>query len=244
MLDGTDQAEGLRRMAVAAPLGVLAFPLADGPAGWIAQLAHALRALGRRPVVLDAGRGALAGAFGFKPRHELIDLLQGERGFDDVAQATRDGVYVLRGDRGLEAFVAGGAPAARLFAGFARLSHGFDSLLLAMSTNELASVAGPGRSVPVLGLEARPGGRLDAYAIAKQLAEGFRYRRFACVVRGAMNADHAADEHALLADAADRFLGVEVTLAGWLPPGGAGHGTALARTADTLLRTAAMPAAA
>lgn len=244
MLDGIDQAEGLRRLQVAqAPLGVLAFPLGGDASGttWIAQLAHALRALGRKPVVLDGGRGAVAGAFGLKLRHELLDMLKGARGFDEVAQATPDGVYVLRGDQGLEAFVTGGGPAARLFAGFSKLSHGFDSLLLAMPAAELASVAAPDRGVPVISLEARPGGRLDAYATAKQLAGVYGYRRFACVVRGAINADQAADEHAVLADAADRFLGAQVALAGWLPATAAGREAALARTADTLLRTAAVP---
>ena len=99
---GLDQAEGLRQMMSRPALGVLTFPLpADAQAGWIAQLAHALRALGRRPVVLDAARGAVASACGLRPRHDLIDLLEGRRGFDAVAQVTRGGVYVLRAERGV-----------------------------------------------------------------------------------------------------------------------------------------------
>lgn len=242
--NGNDQAAGLRRLMASAPLALLAFPLGPGPGTWIAQLAHALRALGRKPVVLDASRGTVAAAFGLKLRHELLDLLQGERDFDGVAQSTADGVYVLRGDKGLDAFVASGAPAQQLLGGFARLAQGFDELLLAMPPGEIACLAAPGRSVPVVGLEASPAGRVDSYALVKHMATGFGYRRYACVVRGAHDADHARAEHARLAQAARDFLGADVQLAGWLPAGATGRREALARTADTLLRTAALPLAA
>lgn len=246
MLDqGNDQAAGLRQlMAQAAPLALLAFPLDGGPGAWIAQLAHALRALGRKPVVLDAGRGTVAAAFGLKLRHELLDLLHGQKPFDDVARTTDDGVWVLRGERGIDAFVASGAPAQQLLGGFARLSQGFDELLLAMPAGELACLAAPGRSVPVLGMDAGSQGRVESYALLKHMATDFGYRRFTCVVRGADSAQHAADEHARLAKAARQFLDAELLLAGWLPAGPQGREAALARTADTLLRTAAMPVAA
>jgi MinD-like ATPase involved in chromosome partitioning or flagellar assembly len=194
--------------------------------------------MGRKPVVLDAGRGAVAFALGLRPRHDLLDLLQREKDFDSVAASTEDGVWVLRGDRGLDAFAASGAPARDLLAGFARLSHGFDDLLLAMPAAELASLAAPGRTTPVVGLEPTPAGRIGSYALVKQLATGFGYRRFACVVRGAESADAARTEHARLAAAASKFLGAEVSLAGWLPPAGPARGDALARTAHALIATA------
>jgi MinD-like ATPase involved in chromosome partitioning or flagellar assembly len=241
---GQDQAAGLRRLVAAAPLALLAFPLDGGPGAWIAQLAHALRGLGRKPVVLDAGRGTVAAAFGLKLRHELLDLLQGGRDFNSVAQSTADGVYVLRGDRGIDAFVASGAPAQQLLGGFARLAQRFDDLLLAMPAGELACLAAPGRTVPVIGLDATSAGRVDSYALVKHMATGFGYRRYACVVRNAHDADHAKSEHARLAHAAREFLGADVQLAGWLPAAGdGGRQAALARTADTLLQTAALPLA-
>ena len=242
MLDaGQDQAAGLRRLVQAAPLGLLAFPLDGGPGHWIAQLAHALCALGRKPVVLDGSRGVIAQALGLRPRHDLIDLLRGERDFDSVAASTGDGVWVLRGERGLDAFAASGAPAHDLLAGFGRLSHNFDDLLLAMPAAELASLAAPGRSVPVIGLDATAAGRMGSYALVKQLAQGYGYRRFACVVRGPADAAEADAEHARLADTSRRFLGAEITLAGWMPAAGPTRDHALAETAHALLATAATP---
>lgn len=246
MLDqGNDQAAGLRRMmANAAPMAMLAFPLDDGRGSWIAQLARALRALGRRPVVLDAGRGAVASALGLRLRHELLDLLQGERDFESVAASTLDGIWVLRGERGIDSFVASGAPAHDLLGGFARLSQGFDELLLAMPAAELACLASPHECVPVLGLDVGAQGRMASYTLLKHMATGFGYRRFTCVVRGATSRDQAQDEHGRIAEAAQRFLDAEVLLAGWLPAGDTGRQAALAHTAENLLRTAALPLAA
>jgi MinD-like ATPase involved in chromosome partitioning or flagellar assembly len=239
---GFDQAEGLRQLMPRPSLGLLAFPLrADGDARWIAQLAHALRALGRRPVVLDAARGAVASAFGLRPRHELIDLLEGRQDFDAVAQATADGVYVLRADRGVEAFVAGGAPATELLGSFARLSHGFDELMLVMPAGELACLAGCKDSVPVVGLGPTADGTMRSYALIKQLAEGFGYQRFSCVMHDVRDPAQASREYTRLAAAAGRFLHAEVALAGSVPASVRACPAALARVARTLLETAVVP---
>ena len=235
-----DQAAGLRQMMMAPPIGVLAFPMATpSREAWIAPLAHALRGFGGRPLVLDAGRGTVASAFGLRLRHELIDLLEGAQDFDTVARATDDGVYVLRAARGVEAFVASGAPAARLLGSFGRLSHGFDHLMLAMPANELACLAGPAASVPVVGLDGGAGGLLRSYGLVKQLAQGFGYRRFTCVLHGACEQGAAQREYGRLAAAAEYFLDVEVTLAGRLPPPGDPDRLSPMRLADALLQTAA-----
>ncbi|WP_460890939.1 MinD/ParA family ATP-binding protein, partial [Ramlibacter alkalitolerans] len=182
---GQDQAAGLRALLAPPPLALLAFPLARAqPPHWVARLAHALCALGRKPVVLDGVRGTLAGCFGLRPRRDLLDLLEGRAGFDAVAQATASGIHVLRAERGVEAFAASGAPAQRLLSAFAGLSHGFDDLLLALPPAELACLAGPPHSVPVIGLAPTAVGLVQAYEAIKGLAEGFGYRRFACVGTG------------------------------------------------------------
>jgi len=237
MLDqGHDQAAGLRRMAPAPRLNLMAFPVAmGGDEAWIAHLAHTLRAMGGRPVVLDATRGAVAQALGLKPRHELLDLLQGARDFDGVAQHTADGVYLLRAERGVEAFVASGAPASSLFAGFARLSHNFDAVLLAMPAAELACLAAPASgAVPVLAVEPGEAGLLRAYRTVKQLSGGFGFNRFAAVGCGPR-----CEAPGRLQAAARLFLDVDVSMAGWMADG-ASPG-ARERLAQSLLDSAATP---
>lgn len=242
MLDqGRDQAAGLRRLLGAGRLNLMAFPLAEGAdEGWIAQLARALRAAGSRPVVMDGSRGRLVRAFGLRPRYELLDLLQGQHQFDAVAAATREGIYVMRAEHGLEAFVASGAPSQALFSGFARLSHGFDALMLAMPAHELACVASPAQAVPVIAMDSTDAGLTRAYATIKQLASGFGYQRFAAVVRETPGGATARGAHARLATVARSFLDAEVRLAGCLPQGAGGE-AALAELAQNLLHTAATP---
>jgi flagellar biosynthesis protein FlhG len=235
---GLDQAAGLRRLLARPATGLLAFPLADAqPAGWIAQLAHALHALGRRPVVVDAGGGAVAGCFGLRLRHDLLDLLQGTHAFDAVARCA-GGVHVLRAERGLEAFVASGEPVRRLLEAFAALSHGFDDLLLAMPAGELASVAGPGATTPAIALPAGPDGLVGSYALVKRLAGEFGYRRFACVATGARDEAAARADHQRLAAAATRFLAADVAWAGWFARGPGGPPTG---SAEALLTLTAAP---
>ncbi len=247
MLDGgLDQAAGLRKGPRAPALNVMAIPATgDGSEAWVAHLAHLLRAMGSRPVVVDASRGAVvARSFGLNLRHELLDLLDGSAGFEAVAQATRDGVYVLRAERGIEAFVASGAPASELFTGFGRLSHGFDAVLLVMQPAELACLAAPANAVPVIALQGGDKGLVDSYGTMKQLSAGFGYNRFAVVTCGAGEAGEAEDAHTRLAMAARTFLNAEVSLAGALPvPGAMSHepraSARMAGLARTLLHTAA-----
>ena len=245
MLDqGLDQAAGLRRMLVAPGLNLMAFPVTAGGSDlWIAQLAHTLRAQGMRPVVIDASRGAVARSFGLRLRHELLDLLEGALEFDRVARATPDGVWVLRAERGVEAFVASGASSRRLFSALARQSHGFDAVLLVMPAGELACLASPAHAVPVVALDSGGAGLMRAYATVKQLACDFGYNRFAVVMRGLADAAQAQQAYARFAAVARTFLGAEVSMAGWLPGPSGNAAGALADLAQTLLHTAATPLA-
>ena len=242
MLDqGHDQAAGLRRLLGEQRLNLMAFPVdEDSDEAWIAQLARALRGLGARPVVMDASRGRVLRAFGLRARYELLDLLQGQRRFDAVAESTHDGIYVMRAEQGLEAFVASGVPSQQLFAGFARLSHGFDSLLLAMPPHELACLASPAQAVPVIAMDSTDAGLTRAYGTVKQLASRYGYQRFAAVVRERVGGATAQGAHARLATVARSFLDAEVRLAGALPASGP-RGAGLAELAQRLLDTAATP---
>lgn len=238
-----DQAAGLRRLAGRPGLHLLAFPVdSTGQEGGIARLVQALHRAGPRLVVLDATRGLLAQALGLRLKHELMDLLDGGLDFDAVARATPAGVYVVRADRGVEAFVASGAPSRRLLASFAQLPHGFGAVVLAMPAAELACLASPLASVPVLVMDGSSQGLMRAYALVKQLAGRFGYQRFAAVLGGLGDTAQAYLAHERMAATASFYLGVDVALAGCLPsldPTGA----ALTEIARNLLGMAATPLA-
>lgn len=239
MLDrGRDQAAGLRRMMGQAAIHLLPLAVVPlQPSLWIAQVTQGLRELGRQPVVVDASRGHASRAFGLKPRGDLLDLLEGREQFDMVAHRTRDGIHVLRADLGMEAFVGSGAATQQLLAAFGNLSHGFDELVLAMPGAELASIAAPAAHVPVVPIDIGGRGLLGSYSVVKQLAEEFGYRRVACVVSGAADAQQARAGFDRLAEAARQFLGADALWGGWLAPAGDPRARdEAARTAHALLR--------
>ncbi|MDZ4145132.1 MAG: hypothetical protein U1D29_11500 [Burkholderiales bacterium] len=246
MLDsGRDQAAGLRRLMRGTTMSVVSFP--GNPKdkdthGWVADIARSLRAMGRRPIVVDGGSGDVSRALGVTTRRDLIELLRGDETFDDVAQVSDDGVYVIRAGQGIDAFVASGAPGRDLLDGFARLSHAFDVLLLVMPTSELACLAGPRDTVPVIGFSAGGSDIANAYLIVKNLCLSFGYSRFSLVVHDAPSHQQAVLEHSRFAMAARAFLNVEISLVGWTPlrsANAADHlcDMALRRVADALLRS-------
>lgn len=225
MLDGGfDQAAGLREAMHAELPTLIPCPLdAPHPAHWVGQIALGLRLAGRQPIVLDAAGGLVAHSLGVRPRAELADLLQGTHTFDQVAQATADGLWVMRAERGIESFVASGVRTHRLLEAFARLSHGFDEILLAMPVDELASMAPPGAHVPLVGVGPGAQERVAAYDVVKQLAVRYGYRRFACVAHGAASTQEALADCRRLYSVARSFVPaeIEIVLAGVLPgPGG------------------------
>ena len=249
MLDqGRDQAAGLRRLMGRPALNLMAFPLSAQDAlggAWVGQVARTLQSLGSRALVVDASGGEVARALGVaRPARELMDLLAGSHRFDDVATVTREGVYLVRADAGLDAFVASGGAPQDLLRGFADLSHGFDVLLLAMPANELASLTSPTNTVPVMVTDAGPEGVQQAYATIKQLSADFGYGQFALALRGAVGPSEALAVHARVAHAARTFLNAGVSLAGWVPAaaaGGAATHAALERLVQSLLETASTP---
>ena len=242
MLDhGLDQAEGLRRLMSPPAFSLMALPIdPSSDEAWIPPLARALRSLGARPIVLDGSRGQLARAFGLQPRYELLDLLEGARTFDDVAPCTREGVYLVRADRGLDAFIASGADCGQLARGFAQLPQAFDMFLVVLPAAELASLAAPALTVPVVGLDSSDAGLTRGYQLIKQLSSRFGYRRFAAVVREAQGACGARGAHARLMTVARGFLDVDVAFAGGIGRDAAARG-ALAELAHHLLHTVATP---
>ncbi len=245
MLDrGLDQAAGLRRLVQPAPVRL--WPLAVLPATaarWIPWLAAGLNELGRRPVVVDAARGQVAAGFGMLPRGDLLELLEGRADFDRVAQRSREGIHVLRGDHGIEAFAGSGEPADRLLAAFGSLSHGFTDLLLAMPGPEIACVAAPAAHVPVLTVDVSGRGVMGSYALIKQLAGEFSYRRFACIVTGAASEDEARAGLVRVQGAAQQFLRAQACWAGWMPPAGDERSAAEAGRAVQALLQLDTPAA-
>src|SRR5687768_14308124 len=132
-----DQASGLRRLF--APALPKIIPVVSGANGVghttvVTWLAAALSGQGARVLVIDGARGrvarSLGRASGSAPQHELMDLLAGEREFDEVALFHSPTLAVLPAARGLREMAEGGYGIAHLQDALAALATPFDLVVL------------------------------------------------------------------------------------------------------------------
>jgi flagellar biosynthesis protein FlhG len=98
-----DQASGLRRLFAPDPLQVLAVrgSGAQSATAVTIDLATALVAMGRQPLVVDLDQGRAALGLGLKARYELAHLLRGDKTLPEVLLVAANGVAVLPATRGL-----------------------------------------------------------------------------------------------------------------------------------------------
>ncbi len=212
----SDQAQGLRRAFQRSGLSVLpvCVPGRDAASeGWIAHAASALAERGRRVLVLDAGPGLVAPAFGLKARLELRHLLTGESAFEDVVLAAGRNLSVLPAPRGLAMFLESGEAPATLFGAFLALPAPMSVLLVTGAPERVAPLVSPGEEILFVVSPERES-ITGVYAAIKRLERDFPGRLARIAVTGV--ADEAAGEAlaARIASATERFLGHQPEFAG------------------------------
>jgi len=223
MIRSPDQAAGLRRMLSRSTTRVLPLVSAlerPAQAELAIHLAAALAQLGSRVVVLDASRGAVATALGLRPRFELLQLLQGEKTFDEVVLDGPDGFRVMPAARGIEAMQdADDAGWSELFGAFAALSAPPDLVLLnsARGDTHAACRAARGTHELVLALETGADAVTAAYALMKSATREQGQRRFRLVFTGAPDGFDTAPLAERMNDVARRFLGADLRVGGVVP---------------------------
>lgn len=212
-----DQAEGLRRMLGACGGSRIVSVFAAAPCpdkgAILLNLAAMLARAGSSVLVLDAcpgGRGFCAGQRQ-SPRATLAQAARRECALEDAVMELPSGVRVA----------VLGAPGAQpgLDAVFARLAQQADVVLVdaeagadgglplaAMADGEFVIQASPG-----------PQAIMAAYAIVKRLYASLGRRPFGVLVTGAPETA-ARQVYGNMAQAAARYLGVELHCLGWVPP--------------------------
>jgi len=230
-----DQAAGLRSLFRRRALRLLPVLPAGETAvqgACAALLARELAAAGHQVILLDE-TGAAAGILGLKPKYDLLTLIEGEQEFVGVAQRPLAGLRYVAAAAGLPALIAADAAGEAFFTGFLNLTEPADTVVLNLAGTVtpagavwLPIFAGPATTLLVAGT-----GDSDltaAYAAIKQAQAGAGGGAlFRVLVNGARNEREGRAVHAKIADAARRFLGIEVAFAGHVPP--TGDGTVLGR---------------
>jgi len=225
-----DQAAGLRSLFKRRVLRILPVlpagdPAAQGAAA--ALVARELAAAGRRVILLDES-GVAARPLGAKPRHDLLALIEGEQEFDGVALRAAPGLRYVSAAAGLPALIAADAAGNQFFEGFLNLAEPADTLVLNLvgtmtpaGSLWLPALAASSTNLLVAGI-----GDNDltaAYAAIKQAYAGAAAApAFRVLINGAASERAARAVCAKIAEAARRFLAVQVEYAGNVPPAASG----------------------
>lgn len=226
MLDpAVDQASGLRRLFTpAAPrwLPIVASGEGVGHSTVVAWLAVALADAGVRVLVIDGARGRVARMLGddrpaVRRANGLLELLAGERGFDEVAVSGGEGWAVLPAGEDLAELIAGGYDVAALEEALAATSADFDLVLILAE----AATLGPlfaGREARALVLATPTAEAVTAaYSAMKALAVEHGFAAFHLAINRSASPEEAERVGERLRGCAERFLKKATRLAAALP---------------------------
>lgn len=221
-----DQAAGLRGLIAARDPGMLALSGAD--AGSYTPLALDLAAAserdGRRVLLLDLTRGALARHMGCTMqgrtmRYELMHVIDAHKRLDEVVATGPRGVPLLPAARGVRALANAWRGRSR-FADFVERAGGAPQLVLAVApAEELEMLAQLAAFVTLVVVGPEGGADLKVCYAALKRAHAVRAAAPRLIYAGGLDADAARRAHARLIETSRAFLGGEPELVGRLVVG-------------------------
>lgn len=241
--DGTDQAEGLRRLLAlnqTQVITVVAGKAGVGRTSTTINLAAALAGSGKDVLVLDENHGPnnLLDRMGAATRHDLLDVAQGKCGLCD-AMHTVKGFGILPIARAMRALAKlDQAEQQRLEEALTEASDGVDVVLVdaAMSVLSLPKRSVQSQAEETAGrvaaispslasgaallvvVEATPSGITESYALIKRLALKCACQQFGIAINRVGNEQVALTVFENMAKVALRNLSVRLEYLGHIPP--------------------------
>lgn len=220
-----DQAAGLRRMANAKPVKVIAVASGKGGVGKTnvsVNLAAALAALDRQVMLLDAdlGLGNVDVLLGLSPRRNLGHVLDGRSTLEEIVIEGPGGIKIVPASSGIQRMAdLSHAEHIGLIRSFSELSNELDYLIVdtaAGISDGVVSFARASRDVLVVVCD-EPSSITDAYALIKVLNNGHGVQRLHIVANRTRDAEEGLRLFDKLSKATTRFLDVTLTYAGHVP---------------------------
>lgn len=225
--NGTDQAEGLRRLLLREQTQVITVMAGKPGAGQTSvtlNLAQALANLGKHVLVVDEQDTPrnVSASLGLLARHDLLDVVQGKCAVDEVMINTH-GFRVLPAARAMRAQEKWGqSERHKLKAALAEASAGLDVLLIdaAMpvpNRTEAPNEAAARESALLVVVDTTVSGITGGYALIKRLAVEDARLQFEIVVNKAAGGEAALKVFENMAQLARRNLAARLDYIGHLP---------------------------
>jgi len=186
------------------------------------NLADRLARLGYNTMVLDGdmGLGNVDVMVGLQANHTLADVIAGHCSLDDIILPGPNGVRIIPAGSGITGLTnLGEEGQLTLLSQVSALSEPPDYLLLDTAAgigDNVRFLVGCAQEIVVVATP-DPTAITDAYALMKVMASHHGERRFRLLVNQAKDSDEALEVYRRLSLAADRFLGVAVDYAGFVP---------------------------
>jgi len=232
-----DQAEGLRRLArghsargftPARSLGKLrGLAVASGKGGvgktnTVANIAFALRGMGKRVLVFDAdmGLGNIHILLGMAPKYNIQHVISGEKTMDEIIIKGPGGVDVLPAGSGHRKYSElNGEEMLVLKTELEALEDDYDFIFFDIGAGISANVmyfCSAASEVAVL-TNTEPTSFADAYALMKVLSRDYGQRAFKLIVNSVSGKRDALFVHNRLEQVSDRFgLNIKIDLLGYI----------------------------
>jgi flagellar biosynthesis protein FlhG len=231
-----DQASTLREVVKAASLAQLdgdlsvhqpvAVAITSGKGGVgktniVANLAVALANMGKRVLILDAdfGLANIDVLFGLAPRHNLGDVVFGEKSLEEIVIEGPSGVKIIPATSGIEQMTAlTPAQQTKLVRSMSQLGHRTDYLLIdtaaGISSNVIHLLLASGLVIVVTAPE--PTAMVDAYLMVKILTHRESQKKIYILVNNVASRDEAQSVFRQIDKVSNRFLSKQVELLGFV----------------------------
>lgn len=221
----SDQASGLRRISRPRPVRVIAVASGKGGVGKTnvsVNLAMALTNAGQQVMIMDAdlGLGNIDVLLGIHPRHNLSDVIDGQRALEEIIVEGPGGLKIIPASSGVQSMaMLTPAQHAGLIRAFSELSHQVDVLLVdtaAGISDSVVSFVRAAQEVVVVVCD-EPASVTDAYALIKLLHREHDLYRFHILANMAQGAQQGRVVYDKIAKVTDRFLDVALDYMGYVP---------------------------
>lgn len=193
-----------------------------GKTNVVANLAIAMRRLGRKPLIFDADLGLsnIDVLLHLAPRYNIQHLLKGEKSLKDIIIEGPEGILILPASSGVQELTRlDEFQRLRILEEFDSFDNDIDTLLIDTSAGISENVAFfcvAAQEIIVV-TSPEPTAVTDAYALIKVLSSRYQERDFDILVNSVRSETEAMDVFKRLSIATERFLNISINYLGFIP---------------------------